>query len=161
MSDQRIHLLLQYDEKYEDYDNKLIFPNGKELFLIGIDALEALVRSLVKGDQYIASEFETKFGKNCLSCKNRRSEYVMTKDWICHSCKKYKMHESLPNHYDTKLKVTFGAGTYIDSCSKAGAECCIHDCDQCDRNGECKDLIEPLQPIEQVCKELGVQIDYE
>jgi ribosomal protein L37AE/L43A len=147
MSDQRIHLLLQYDEKYEDYDNKLIFPNGKELFLIGIDALEALVRSLVKGDQYIASEFETKFGKNCLSCKNRRSEYVMTKDWICHSCKKYKMHESLPNHYDTKLKVTFGAGTW--SKKPIGGTFKIE-----------KEIIEPLQRIHSLCIELGVEIFY-
>lgn len=168
MNDARIHLLLQYDDKYSDWDNKLIFPNGKELFLIGIDALEALVRSLVghgggvnKIEHYYCAICNTKLHWNetrhetqhCPQCGQFYYRIHLYDGKLINYITKIEEQQ----YWDNKLKVTFGSGTWIKDCKEL-KEFCPDDCNNCPKK-EPK-VIELLAKIEQLCRELGVEIIY-
>lgn len=170
MSDQRIHLLIE--SEYDSFNCGIYFPHltiQEGLLIDPLDkrelkGLEALVQSLVKGDRYIAKDFETKFGQTCLTCNHHRSEYIMKEDWICHDCKKYNKkaknihYEGHPDHFDSKLKVTFGSGTYHFDCAEI-KELCPDDCNNCSKKQN--QIIEPLTPIKQLCDELGIEVAFQ
>lgn len=154
MSDQRTHLLFQYDDKYDGWDNKLIFPNGKELFIIGIDALETLVQSLVKGN----SEFYYHY--HCREC-DFDHEDLKGRIFNCPFClQPISSYKTDKRTKDSKLKVTFGSGTWVEVKTiqhvdfKKGTI-------RLETPDDHHQIIDPLQPIAQLCRELGVEKSYE
>jgi hypothetical protein len=165
MSDDRIHLLLQWDEKYENYDNYLIFPNGQKVYLIDIQGVDELVRSLAGSISYhyqcpycdyiisidkIEKGYDWCDGKNHQCCCESESQLF---NW--------NVQPKIPEKNE-KLKVTFGSETWMNSCSHVFSEGCNHqDCEICNMNGEIKDIIKPLQPIEKACHELGIEVCYQ
>jgi hypothetical protein len=119
-----------------------------------LKGIEALVRSLARQDSCFCIHYHQ--NRNIEEC-DLQLPYFVEEEEPCldRGCgeKQFK--------YDSKLKVTFGSGTWTKSCSEVASEGCIHNCEKCVYNGEIKDIIEPLRKIEQLCHELGVQCYYE
>jgi hypothetical protein len=165
-ADPRISLSFEYLD--EQFMCGIYFPNLKprECLLMEFDkeelkGIEALVRSL--------ADLPVRY-KKCPFCDDTWPlEMIENRDKYLDSdtCYKVKDHPTFKwsdqpviIEKNSKLKVTFGAGTWTKSCSEVASEGCIHNCEKCVYNGEIKDIIESLRKIEQLCHELGVQCYY-
>jgi hypothetical protein len=151
MSDSRIHLSISYHSTppehppFDQWINVCIgYPTLEEkkyLKMIFYDienkikGLEALVRNLAANNKT--------WRAICPRCKSWNQYTTRIKDYRCWNCENLPPYMEWEFVYDTKLKVTFVFGTF----SIWFEEPYIR-------------VIEPLQPIEKVCKDLGVEINY-
>lgn len=166
MSDARIHLRLHLAQA-ELLGVERIFPNieyvTEEYYDLRkesneIVALEALVRSLA-GDpiQY----------KKCPFCDDTWSLDMIAKALNRDNCLKGGNQEfrwsdqPIITEKNKKIKVTFGAGTWVHTCRKT----CItpHITTKLELPKEIieKQIIESLQPLEKACHELGIEVEYQ
>jgi len=149
--DARIHLYLDTDEL--EIRCGIYFPNLDETYGLLLNYLsrnelkgiEALVRSLAADPiRY----------KKCPFCDDTYSLEQIAQAVDMDVCLKQKEFKVFPEFYwskqpiliekNEKLKLTFGAGTYISVFQ-----------------GKAREVIEPLQPIFKLCHELGIEVFFE
>jgi len=140
-----------FNEEISDWFNCFVqHPNcrqmvyGDDMNWTYIKEIEALVQSLAAFD---SSNLYELF---CRECGIKLEEYHKEEpNGHCPICNDPMIAIELhKKRYDSKLKVTFGSGTYNKK--SIGGTFKIE-----------KEVIEPLTTIEQLCHELGVQIYYE
>jgi predicted Zn-ribbon and HTH transcriptional regulator len=160
MSDARIHLRLHLAQA-ELLGVERIFPNieyvTEEYYDLRkesneIVALEALVRSLVAGDS------KDQYNHYCNECKYEFNDHSQYQSYcpICHEilcCSK-----STEKKYDSKLKVTFGSGTWVLTHPNPVPPK-TEPLERPDDTLVYK-IIESLQPLEKVCYELGIEVEF-